>query len=99
MRIGTDFDQNYYEYEMPITPTAWGNNDPNAIWPTDNDLEIVFKTLTDAKLDRNFNNFDVNKAYRIKDANSSLPDRYITVVGNPNLAAVRTIMVGIKNPK
>jgi cell surface protein SprA len=99
MRIGTDFDQNYYEYEMPIAPSAWGNNDPNAIWPTDNDLEIVFKSLTDAKLARNFSNWDVTKAYRVKDVNSGLPDRYITVVGNPNLAAVKTIMVGLKNPK
>ena len=99
MRIGTDFDQNYYEYEMPVTPTAWGNSDPNAIWPTDNDLEIVFKNLTNAKLDRNVKNRDVTVPYRIKDTESTYPDRYITVVGNPNLAAVKTIMVGIKNPK
>jgi cell surface protein SprA len=44
-------------------------------------------------------NWDVTKAYRVKDVNSGLPDRYITVVGNPNLAAVKTIMVGLKNPK
>ncbi len=99
MRIGTDFEQNYYEYDMPITPTSWGNNDPNAIWPSENDLEIVFKTLTDAKLRRNFMNYDISRPYRVKDSTSTNSDRYITVVGNPNLAAVKTIMVGIRNPK
>jgi cell surface protein SprA len=99
MRIGTDYDQNYYEYEMPITPSAWGNNDPNLIWPTDNDLEIVFKSLTDAKLKRNYANWDVTLPYRVRDSASTYADRYITVVGNPNLAAVKSIMVGLKNPK
>ena len=99
MRLGTDYDQNYYEYEMPILPSAWGNNDPNAIWPSDNDLEIVFKTLTDAKVKRNLANFSIDRPYTIRDSASTYPDRYITVVGNPNLAAVKTIMVGMRNPK
>ncbi|MFN7847550.1 MAG: cell surface protein SprA [Bacteroidota bacterium] len=99
MRIGTDFDQNYYEYEMPVVPSAWNNNEPNAIWPTENDLEVVFKTLTDAKVKRNFATSDINTPFRTRDSASTYPDRYITVVGNPNLAAVKTIMVGIRNPK
>ncbi|MFN7692266.1 MAG: cell surface protein SprA, partial [Bacteroidota bacterium] len=90
---------NYYEYEMPVVPSAWNNNEPNAIWPTENDLEVVFKTLTDAKVKRNFATSDINTPFRTRDSASTYPDRYITVVGNPNLAAVKTIMVGIRNPK
>lgn len=99
MRIGTDYDQNYYEYEMPIIPSAWGNNDPSSIWPSENDLEIVFGNLTSVKLRRNFLNYDISKPYTVRDSTSSYPDRYITVVGNPNLSAVKTIMIGIRNPK
>ena len=25
IRLGTDFDRNYYEFEIPLHPTPWGN--------------------------------------------------------------------------
>ena len=97
MRMGTDFDQNYYEYEIPLTFTPWNTAEPDAIWPADNNLEIEIAKLLEAKLKRNNAEFDITKRYVWKDEN--FPNNTIYVVGNPNLAACKTIMVGVRNPK
>ena len=46
------------------------------------------------KQERNFNNADVSSPY-IKYSSGGK----ITVVGNPNLSQVKTIMIGVRNPK
>src|SRR5690606_12525408 len=52
MRLGTDFTDNYYEYEMPLYLTQWGDNLPEDIWPEENYLEIVFDDLLKLKQKR-----------------------------------------------
>ena len=64
------------------------------IRPSQNEIDIPFEILKQAKKDRNFNNSDISLPY-IKDINGGK----VTVVGNPNLAQVKTIMIGIRNPK
>lgn len=97
MRIGTDFDQNYYEIEMPVSFTPWGESNARNIWPLENEIDLDFKRLTDAKIQRN--NRDWNLAQRYLFEENVVSEQRIYVVGNPNLAAVKTIMVGIRNPK
>ncbi|MFN8351063.1 MAG: cell surface protein SprA [Flavobacteriales bacterium] len=94
IRIGNDFDQNYYEYEVPIEPSAFGNNDPFSVWPEKNNIEIEFARLNDVKIQRNQQGVPVNLRYSILEG-----DRRITVKGSPNLAQMRTIMIGVRNPK
>ncbi|MBG65192.1 MAG: cell surface protein SprA [Flavobacteriales bacterium] len=94
IRLGTDFTSNFYEYEIPLTPTRWGSTYPNEIWPNDNEIDIAFEIFQLAKQERNFNTSDFNTPY-IKYSSGGK----ITVVGNPNLAQVKTIMLGIRNPK
>ncbi|NNK80045.1 MAG: cell surface protein SprA, partial [Flavobacteriales bacterium] len=94
IRLGSDFDQNYYEYEIPVRPTEWFAALDEEIWPTSNDMVIEFDRLKDAKADRNNIGQAINIPYVVNDA-----DRRITVVGNPVLSSVRTIMIGIRNPK
>lgn len=59
VRLGTDFENNYYEYEMPLKMTQPGNyngNDDNArlaVWPEANNIDIEFSQLTKAKTLRN----------------------------------------------
>ncbi|MBV6403341.1 MAG: hypothetical protein GFGODING_00079 [Flavobacteriales bacterium] len=94
IRLGNDFDQNYYEYEVPVVPSAFGNNDPSSVWPEANNMEIEFAKLNDVKIDRNREGFPTNQRYMRLEG-----DRRITVKGNPNLSQMRTVMIGIRNPK
>jgi cell surface protein SprA len=102
IRVGSDFTENYYEYEVPLTFTPWGTpaTDPDAIWPTSNSFEIDLEQLVDVKHRRNI-------AMRDGGSNVQLTfpyveysgDRRITVLGSPTISDVKTIMIGVRNPK
>ncbi|MGC6471176.1 MAG: cell surface protein SprA [Flavobacteriales bacterium] len=99
IRLGTDFNDNFYEYEIPLKVTPWGVSklDEDLIWPIANELDITFEELLNTKRQR-------NQAVR-EGSHSSTTDPFsgtnsqITVVGNPNLSQVKTIMLGLRNPK
>ncbi len=102
IRLGSDFTQNYYEYELPLAFTTWGTpaTDDRSIWPDQNQLEIELQKFIDAKQNRNidFRNsvagVSISNPYIVPDGSNR-----ITVMGAPNIADVRTIMIGIRNPK
>tara|TARA_B100000035_G_scaffold82447_1_gene69099 strand:+ start:39481 stop:46905 length:7425 start_codon:yes stop_codon:yes gene_type:complete len=97
IRLGTDFVSNYYEYEMPVKISPWGNNTASSVWPQENNLTINLNHLKELKKNRNaseFSNFD-----RYSRFDPDNPSSNITVVGNPNLQGVKTIMIGVRNPK
>ncbi len=94
VRLGTDFDQNFYEYEIPLTPTELNaSSTPDNIWPEENNMKIEFKKLQDAKNARNNSGVADNQIYVQMDG-----DRRIRIKGNPVLSSVKTIMIGIRNP-
>lgn len=97
VRIGRDFEQNYYEYEVPLTMSdpAVGPNDEAEIWKDVNDLDISLEQFTMLKQERNRNGFPLNQRYEIDDPENS--DRKVTIIGNPDLSIVRGIMIGVKN--
>lgn len=106
IRLGSDFTNNYYEYEVPLTVTPSGsyssNNatDQSTVWPTANDMNIVLTSLENAKLARdaamgsNASPVALEVPYTVKDGNNN-----ITVVGNPTISNVQVIMLGVRNPK
>ena len=94
LRLGTDFTSNYYEYEIALKPTEHGTTSPNNIWPSQNEIDIAFEIFKKAKQERNYNNTDVTSPYITFTSGGK-----VTVVGNPNLAQVKTIMIGVRNPK
>ena len=53
VRLGTDFTDNYYEYELPLKTSAWGASTDTDIWPEENFMEIVFEDLLNLKKGRN----------------------------------------------
>jgi cell surface protein SprA len=53
VRLGVDYQDNYYEYEVPLAITQPGTRDPGAIWPASNELNLELDLLTSAKLARN----------------------------------------------
>ena len=107
IRLGTDYQDNYYEYEiaMKLTPPGRYDNDilseRKIVWPEDNKFEIVLDDFTELKQDRNRAMSDPDSEVSITSAFSMVDDKgnRMTVSGNPNLSDVRTIMIGVRNPK
>ncbi len=102
IRLGSDYSNNYYEYEVPMKLTPWGTSALNdrQIWPLDNEFDIHFSKLQDLKLERNVLARDaqsgvvVNRPYTKYDE-----DNKMTIVGTPTLSSVKVIMIGVRNPK
>lgn len=94
IRLGTDFTSNYYEYEISLSATAHGASSANDIWPSENEIDIAFDIFLSAKQNRNNDNLDISTPY-IRNVSGGK----VTIVGNPNLAQVKTIMLGVRNPK
>ncbi len=111
MRIGTDFTENYYEYEVPLKVTPWGTPYTNkeGIWPEINNLDIRLEDLVEVKQRRNEamnqpnSNVRLNYIYseKMKKGNVDGKDYYhtIKVIGNPSISDVEAMMIGIRNPK
>lgn len=104
IRLGSDYKSNFYEYEIPlkVTPAAhYADNTSNAriVWPEDNMLDVDLQALTNVKRNRNrqkaLGTVSNSQLYSEYD-----PDRSankISVMGNPSLGEVRTIMIGVRN--
>ncbi len=99
IRIGTDNQDNYYEYTQPLFVTQPNTSDPGAIWPERNKIDIALELLQKAKLARNKavlpngQAWPVNIPFDYTDGNNT-----ITVKGQPDMSKVRVYMLGIKNP-
>lgn len=107
IRLGSDYKNNYYEYEIPLKLTPHGQYNGStlsgceAVWPQDNMLDIPFELFTQLKKARNTaknsagSNVSYSKLYYTYDANK--PSNKISIIGNPNLAEVKTVMIGVRN--
>ena len=103
IRIGTDYRNNFYEYEIPLKLTPW-NMEPYhdyEVWPEENHMAIDLTFLPDLKQKR-------DDDMRRKGSTTSLTQpfpfddgdgRKYYVCGNPNLANVRVVMIGIRYPQ
>lgn len=92
LRLGSDFNDNYYEYEIPMKVTDWYTGDDEAIWPEDNNFDIVLKDLQNLKANRSSN----TPASAI--TSERIGNAQVSVKGNPNLANVTVLMIGVRNP-
>ena len=104
IRLGTDFTDNYYEYSIPLQvtpPGSYGSDDNSLyrVWPLANEMALQFADLQQAKQLRNT---DIANGTAWLNEPKSFPTsdgRTITIKGSPNLASIKTIMVGVRNPK
>ncbi|MBO7460746.1 MAG: cell surface protein SprA [Bacteroidales bacterium] len=102
IRFGSDLTDNYYEYEVPLKMTPWGTSitDEYAIWPESNNFEIEFDKVVNVKSNRNTaiangnTEIKVNRLYTEPDGKNT-----IKVLGNPTISEVRSMMIGVRNPK
>lgn len=107
VRLGSDYTNNYYEYSVPLSLTPFGvyssdvAQDRQIVWPHDNMLSFPFEILTNLKLERNAvhasatGEADLYRRFSKQDPNN--PKNSITVIGNPSLSNVKTIMIGVRN--
>jgi len=98
IRLGSDYTQNYYEYEIPQQVTPPGASGPAAVWPAANEMDLELALLTNAKLARDNAKFNglpwpITMPYTVKVGNNK-----ITIMGQPDLGAITTIMLGVRNP-
>ena len=105
LRLGTDAKSNYYEYEVPITLTPAGTYDTyttagcTAVWPEENMIDVDFSVLTDAKRARNKARATGDASYTTLyyEYDEDNPNNKISVMGNPSLGNVKTMMIGVRN--
>ena len=105
IRLGSDIKNNYYEYEIPlnITPEGLYNNDKledkNKVWQNQFDFDL--SALTQAKLERNrakrAGNTNVGNTIPYETYDPENLENKITILGNPTLEDIQSIMIGIRN--
>jgi cell surface protein SprA len=99
LRIGTDNQDNYYEYNQPLKVTLPGTSDPYAIWPNQNKMDISLdlfqkaKTARNNALTANGSPWPINVPFTYSDGANT-----IIVKGQPDMSKVRVYMLGLKNP-
>ena len=92
IRLGTDLNDNFYQIEIPLKVTEDNASAALDIWPEENNLDVILTGLGNIKLDRDAATAPIGQLY--------ITDRdgvKIGVKGNPTLAKIRTVMLGLKN--
>ena len=105
LRLGSDYKSNFYEYEVPLTLTPEGHYDTysptgcRAVWPAENMIDLDLSKLTAVKKNRNREKSlgNVSYAQLYSEWDSDAPSNHISIMGNPTLGEVKTIMIGIRN--
>ena len=106
IRLGSDYKNNYYEYEIPLKLTEPRSNynryvlaDCKVVWPEENMLDVPLSVFTALKKNRNKAKAQGVASYlapySMMDAEH--PQNKITIVGNPSLGEVKTMMLGVRN--
>ena len=110
MRIGTDFERNYYEIEMPLTMSDPDKAGPppgngaqgatfdrysNEVWNPKNTFDFLLHDLIEAKTERNVKGVSLSETYTF--INPEKPLTKIKVRGNPDIGQVKGVMVGVIN--
>lgn len=103
VRLGSDYTQNYYEYEIPLHYTPWYTSamDDDLIWPEANEANIDLTRLVKTKENRNAAIRSGNNEF----VSSVLPySEYegkakYTIVGSPTISSVKVLLIGVRNPR
>ncbi|MEN9917775.1 MAG: cell surface protein SprA, partial [Bacteroidota bacterium] len=107
LRLGSDYKNNYYEYEIPlfITPPGVYSTrsvaDQYTVWPTDNMFDFPLELLTNIKLLRNKEKRKAGSKASYTELFSDYdPDKVnnkVSIIGNPSLSDISVLMIGVRN--
>ena len=107
VRLGSDYTQHYYEYSLPLTLTPAGRysslnpSDRRRVWPDANRMDLRLDDLISLKRSRNTalgtgtGGASLYRPFSRPDATN--PTHTLTVLGNPTLANVRALVIGVRN--
>src|SRR5690606_19042364 len=92
IRLGSDYDNNYYEYEVPLVqskePTLTGDNYKRELWRDENEVEFSLEDLTNLKIERNAVGASLTEPYEkvfTVVINGIEVTRTLRIIGNPTL--------------
>ena len=105
IRLGSDYKNNYYEYLIPLKVTPEGNyrwnvpSDRPLVWPQENMLDIDMRVFTALKKARNMARAEGLATYTqlFSDYDPDKPNNRISIMGNPSLGEVKTVIIGVRN--
>lgn len=106
IRLGSDYKNNFYEYEIPLVITPHGlyslynNTDREKVWPQNNMFDFPLELLKNVKLKRNKAmraDQNINFMTPFSEYDPEKRNNKVTVVGNPSLSDVDVIMIGVRN--
>jgi cell surface protein SprA len=98
LRLGTDFDENYYEIELPLKITKPEVRTVETVWPDQNQIDLDLNELYALKARRDREGFNLGVLF--PQAGPEPAGKHgIRILGRPDLSQVRTMMIGIRNPR
>ena len=106
VRMGSDYKNNYYEYEIPLALTPdrsdyskYATADRRAVWPEENMLDVNLDVFTQLKKQRNIAKSQGTASYNqlFTSYDPERPNNKVSVLGNPTLGDVKVMMIGVRN--
>ncbi|MDY6206719.1 MAG: cell surface protein SprA [Prevotella sp.] len=105
VRLGSDYKSNFYEYEIPLKLTPEGrydkysNSDKRIVWPEENMLDISLDIFTALKKARNIAKANGQASFNtlFTTYDNQKPANKISIMGNPTLGEVKTLIIGVRN--
>lgn len=94
IRIGTDLENNYYEYAVPLVITKAGESSPEGVWPFENEMNIDLESFYKSKQFRANQNVPLTQEFTVKLDNGAT----VRIKGLPDMSNIRVIMLGVRNP-
>lgn len=100
VRLGRDFTHNYYEYEIPIqmigkNVDTMGRTRGEVVWLKENEFDFPLELFINLKNERNIAGIPFTDVYSKQDPEKS--NNLVKILGNPNIATIRGIMIGMRN--
>jgi len=105
MRLGSDFEDNYYEYEIPLLAsesidgldiTTDLDEISDRVWREENRFDFPLALLRETKKARNADpDVSPSTLYEVPDPDN--PDNRVRIVGTPDLGYVKGVMIGLRN--
>lgn len=98
MRLGSDLNDNFYQIEVPLKATLFSQSTSEEVWPAENNFEVDLESLGLLKVERYADESSPNatELYPLPVDGEEIKYR-IRVKGNPNLANIKTMMMGVQN--
>lgn len=97
MRLGTDYDENYYEVELPLKITRPANtSNPSEVWPEANEFDLNLNDLYALKTRRDRERLSLDEVYQWP---TLVGRNTLRILGRPDLTQVKVIMIGVRNQR